>query len=43
MRNVARSLIGYRVKAGNCKACSLNSDRTANNTGKQILRHFDEV
>jgi hypothetical protein len=42
-RNVARSLIGYRVKAGTCKACSLNSDRTANNTGRQILRHFDEV
>jgi Transposase DDE domain len=42
MRNVARSLIGYRAKAGTCEACSLRSDGTTSKTGRQILRHFDE-
>jgi transposase len=42
MRNVARSLIGYRAKAGTCDACSLRSDCTTSKTGRQILRHFDE-
>ncbi len=42
MRNVARSLIGYRAKAGTCEACSLRSDCTTSKTGRQILRHFDE-
>jgi len=41
-RNVARSLIGYRAKAGTCDACSLRSDCTTSKTGRQILRHFDE-
>jgi hypothetical protein len=42
MRNMARSLIGYRAKAGTCEACSLRSDCTTSKTGRQILRHFDE-
>jgi len=42
MRNVARSLIGYRAKAGTCKACSLKAQCTTSKTGRQILRHFDE-
>jgi len=42
MRNVARSLIGYRAKAGTCDACSLRSECTTSKTGRQILRHFDE-
>jgi hypothetical protein len=42
MRNVARSLIGYRAKAGTCHACSLRSDCTTSKQGRQILRHFDE-
>jgi transposase len=41
-RNVARSLIGYRAKAGTCDACSLRSDCTISKLGRQILRHFDE-
>jgi len=41
-RNVARSLISYRAKAGTCDACSLRSDCTTSKTGRQILRHFDE-
>src|SRR5215211_7465276 len=41
-RNVTRSLIGYRAKAGTCDACSLRSDCTTSKTGRQILRHFDE-
>jgi hypothetical protein len=41
-RNVARSLIGYRAKAGTCDACSLRSDCTTSKTGRQILRHLDE-
>ena len=41
-RNVARSLIGYRAKAGTCERCSLRSDCTTSKTGRQILRHFDE-
>jgi hypothetical protein len=28
MRNVARSLIGYRTKAGTCDACSLKAECT---------------
>jgi hypothetical protein len=39
---VARSLIGYRAKAGTCDACSLRSDCTTSKLGRQILRHFDE-
>jgi hypothetical protein len=42
MRNVARSLIGYRAKAGTCDTCTLRSDCTPSETGRQILRHFDE-
>jgi hypothetical protein len=42
MRNVARSLIGYRAKAGTCDACPLKLERTTSKTGRQILRHFDE-
>ena len=42
MRNVARSLIGYRAKAGTCDACSLRAECTASKTGRQILRHFNE-
>ena len=42
MRNVARSLIGYRAKAGTCDACSLRAECTTSKTGRQILRHFDE-
>jgi transposase len=41
-RNVARSLIGYRAKAGTCDACPLRSDCTTSKLGRQILRHFDE-
>jgi transposase len=40
--NVARSLIGYRAKAGTCQRCSLRSDCTTSKLGRQILRHFDE-
>lgn len=42
MRNVARSLIGYRAKAGTCQRCSLRAECTTSKTGRQILRHFDE-
>ena len=42
MRNVARSLIGYRAKAGTCDACSLRAECTTSKTGRQILRHFEE-
>jgi transposase len=42
MRNVARSLIGYRAKTGTCEACSLKAQCTTSKTGRQILRHFDE-
>ena len=42
MRNVARSLIGYRAKAGICERCLLRSDCTTSKLGRQILRHFDE-
>jgi hypothetical protein len=42
VRNAARSLIGYRAKAGTCDACSLRSDCTTSKLGRQILRHFDE-
>jgi transposase len=42
IRNVARSLIGYRAKAGTCEACSLRALCTTSKTGRQILRHFDE-
>jgi Transposase DDE domain len=42
MRNVARSLIGYRAKPGTCEACSLRAECTISKTGRQILRHFDE-
>jgi transposase len=42
MRNVARSLIGYRAKAGTCDACSLRAECTTSKQGRQILRHFDE-
>jgi transposase len=42
MRNVARSLIGYRAKAGTCDTCKLRSDCTPSKTGRQILRHVDE-
>ena len=42
MRNVARSLIGYRAQSGTCEACPLRSDCTTSKTGRQILRHFDE-
>ena len=41
-RNLARSLIGYRAKAGTCNVCSLRPDCTTSKTGRQILRHFDE-
>ena len=34
-RNVARSLIGYRAKAGTCDACSLKTDCTTSKTGRQ--------
>ena len=43
MRNVARSLIGYRAKARTCEACSLRSGCTTSKLGRQILRHFDEA
>ena len=42
VRNAARSLIGYRAKAGTCKTCSLKPECTTSKTGRQILRHFDE-
>ena len=42
MRNVARSLIGYRARAGTCERCPLRSDCTTSKLGRQILRHFDE-
>jgi len=42
MRNVARSLIGYRAKAGTCQRCQLRTDCTTSKLGRQILRHFDE-
>ncbi len=42
MRNVARSLIGYRAKAGTCDACPLRPECTTSKTGRQVLRHFDE-
>ncbi|MBA3426118.1 MAG: hypothetical protein H0U04_16605 [Rubrobacter sp.] len=42
MRNVARSLIGYRANAGTCDTCELRLDCTTSKTGRQILRHFDE-
>src|SRR5215217_2586734 len=42
MRNVGRSLIGYRAKAGTCDACPLKLECTTSKTGRQILRHFDE-
>jgi transposase len=42
MRNVARSLIGYRAKAGTCEACLLRAQCTTSKIGRQILRHFDE-
>ena len=41
-RNAARSLIGYRAKAGTCEACPLKPECTTSKTGRQILRHFDE-
>jgi transposase len=41
-RNVARSLTGYRAKAGTCEACSLRTQCTTSKRGRQILRHFDE-
>jgi transposase len=41
-RNVARSLIGYRAKAGTCDACPLRSDCTTSKIGRQVLRHFEE-
>jgi transposase len=41
-RNVARSLIGYRAKAGTCNACPLRSDCTTSKLGRQVLRHFEE-
>lgn len=41
-RNKARSLIGYRAKAGTCDACSLKPECTTSKLGRQILRHFDE-
>lgn len=41
-RNVARSLIVYRAKAGTCDACALRSECTTNKLGRQVLRHFDE-
>ena len=42
MRNVARSLIGYRAKAGTCDACPLKLKCTTSRLGRQILHHFDE-
>jgi transposase len=42
MRNVARSLIGYRAKAGTCERCPLKPECTTSKPGRQILRHFDE-
>ena len=42
MRNMARSLIGYRTKAATCDACSLKPDCTTSRLGRQILRHFEE-
>src|SRR5215210_5061620 len=42
MRNVSRSLIGYRAKAGTCGASLLRAECTTSKTGRQILRHFDE-
>jgi len=42
MRNVSRSLIGYRAKAGTCGASLLRAECTISKTGRQILRHFDE-
>lgn len=42
MRNVARSLIGYRAESGTCEACPLKPECTTSKTGRQILRHFDE-
>jgi transposase len=42
MRNVARSLIGYRANVGTCDACPLKLECTTSKTGRQILRHFDE-
>jgi hypothetical protein len=42
MRNVARSLIGYRAESGTCDTCPLRSDGTTSKLGRQILRHFDE-
>lgn len=41
-RNVARSLIGYRAKAGTCDTCKLRLDCTTSKTGRQVLRHFEE-
>ncbi len=41
-RNAARSLIGYRAKAGTCDACDLRPDCTTSKTGRQVLRHFEE-
>ena len=42
MRNVARSLIGYRAESGTCDACPLKPECTTSKLGRQILRHFDE-
>jgi hypothetical protein len=41
-RIVARSLVGYRTKAGTCDACSLKPDCTPSKTGRQVLRHLEE-
>jgi hypothetical protein len=42
MRNVARSLIGYRAESGTCQRCPLKPECTTSKLGRQILRHFDE-
>jgi hypothetical protein len=40
--NKARRLTLYKAKAGTCEACELRPRCTANKTGRQVLRYFDE-
>ena len=40
--NKARRLTVYKAKAGTCEACELRPRCTANKTGRQVLRYFDE-
>jgi len=40
--NAARCQIIYKTEPGTCNSCSLRSQCTDNNSGRQVLRHHDE-